>query len=56
MLLCPIISMGLFTLTNVGTLDGVIGRIIQAFKSITTHEYHGVKHNSWQPFNKKLWH
>ena len=39
-----------------GTLDDTVGRIVQAFKSITTHEYiHGVKQNHWQPFNKKLW-
>ncbi|KPA15998.1 hypothetical protein MHK_003803 [Candidatus Magnetomorum sp. HK-1] len=39
-----------------GTLDGTIGRIIQAFKSITTHQYTwGVKQHNWQRFDKKLW-
>lgn len=39
-----------------GTMDGSLGRIIQAFKSITTHEYIiGVKENNWPPFPGKLW-
>ena len=39
-----------------GTLPGTVGRIIQAFKSITTHEYtNGVKQHCWLPFNGKLW-
>ena len=40
-----------------GTLPGTIGRIIQAFKSITTNEYIvGVRQNSWTPFQGRLWH
>ena len=39
-----------------GTLPGTLGRIVQAFKSITTHQYiHGVKQNAWPPFPGKLW-
>lgn len=39
-----------------GTLPGTLGRIIQAFKSITTHEYTlGVKRHGWTPFPGKLW-
>ena len=39
-----------------GTADGSIGRIIQAFKSITTNKYiTGVKENDWQPFPGRLW-
>ena len=33
-----------------------IPRVIQWFKTMTTNTYiHGVKHHSWQPFNKTLW-
>jgi hypothetical protein len=33
-----------------------VGRVVQAFKSITTHEYiHGVKQYGWRRFNGKLW-
>lgn len=40
-----------------GTSTGSLGRIIQAFKSITTHEYTiNVKQNGWKPFPGKLWH
>jgi len=39
-----------------GTLEGSLGRIIQAFKSITTYEYiKNVKQNEWIPFPGKLW-
>jgi len=39
-----------------GTLPDTIGRIIQAFKSITTSEYIvGVRQNSWTPFQGRLW-
>src|SRR5262249_43007646 len=39
-----------------GTLLGTIGRIIQAFKSISTHEYTiEVKERGWAPFQGKLW-
>ncbi len=39
-----------------GTLPGTLGRIIQAFKSVTTHEYTvGVKQRGWQPFPGRLW-
>lgn len=43
-------------LTPHGTANGSLGRIIQAFKSITTHEYIlGVKEDNWLPFPGKLW-
>jgi putative transposase len=39
-----------------GTLPGTVGRILQAYKSITTDEYiNGVKQWGWQPFDRKLW-
>ncbi|MCD6560194.1 MAG: transposase [Deltaproteobacteria bacterium] len=39
-----------------GTLPGTLGRIIQAFKSITTNRYiAGVKQKQWPPFQGKLW-
>ena len=39
-----------------GTDMGTIGRIIQAFKSLTTYEYtQGVKQNGWPPFNGRMW-
>ena len=39
-----------------GTLPGTIGRILQAFKSISTHAYtQGVKHQGWSPFTGRLW-
>jgi REP element-mobilizing transposase RayT len=39
-----------------GSLPGTVGRIVQAFKSITTHEYTiGVKQHGWPPFPGKLW-
>lgn len=39
-----------------GTLPGSLGRIIQAFTSITTHEYIiGVRRYGWRPFYRKLW-
>jgi putative transposase len=39
-----------------GTQPHSIGRIVQAFKSITTHKYiQGVRHSSWLPFPSKLW-
>jgi len=39
-----------------GTLPDTLGRIIQAFKSIATHEYiHGVKQLGWPPFPGKIW-
>lgn len=39
-----------------GTLPNTVGRIIQAFKSITTHEYTiGVKQYGWPPYPVKLW-
>jgi len=37
-------------------LDGTVGRLIQAFKSIVTVEYiRGVKNYHWQRFIGKLW-
>lgn len=39
-----------------GTLPGTLGRIMQAFKSLATHEYTGgVKQSGWMPFPGKLW-
>ena len=39
-----------------GTLPGTLGRITQAFKSITTHKYiSGVRQNRWSSFPGKLW-
>lgn len=39
-----------------GTVDGTIGRIIQAFKSLTTLRYiEGVERHNWTPFRNKLW-
>lgn len=39
-----------------GTLPNTVGRILQAFKSITTYEYTiGVKQHGWMPFHAKLW-
>jgi REP element-mobilizing transposase RayT len=39
-----------------GTLPGTVGRVIQAFKSITTNEYiNGVKQQGREPFKRKLW-
>jgi REP element-mobilizing transposase RayT len=39
-----------------GTKAGTIGRILQAFKSITTHQYIlGVKNEGWIPFPGRLW-
>ena len=39
-----------------GTLPGTVGRILQAYKSITTDEYiTGVKQYGWKPFRRKLW-
>ncbi len=39
-----------------GTLPNTVGRIVQAFKSVTTHEYiNGVKQHGWPPFPGKLW-
>ena len=39
-----------------GTLPGSLGRIVQAFTSLTTNEYiRGVKHCNWPSFPGKLW-
>jgi len=39
-----------------GTKGNSVGRIIQTFKSITTHEYTiGVKQRGWLPFPGRLW-
>ncbi len=39
-----------------GTLDGSVGRIVQAFKSLSTNAYiQGVNNDSWPPFPGKLW-
>ncbi len=39
-----------------GTLPGTLGRIIQAFKSRTTHAYiMGVRHKGWPQLSGRLW-
>jgi len=39
-----------------GTLPGSVGRIVQAFKSLSTHEYiRGIRGNGWPSFNGRLW-
>jgi putative transposase len=39
-----------------GTTAGSLGRVIQAFKSTTTHEYVlGVRKRGWPPFHGRLW-
>jgi REP element-mobilizing transposase RayT len=39
-----------------GTAAGSLGRIVQVFKSITTHQYlQGIREYGWQPFPGKLW-
>ena len=37
-------------------MNHILGDMVGAFESITTHEYIlGVKNTGWPPFNKKLW-
>jgi putative transposase len=39
-----------------GTLPGTIGRILQTFKSTSTHFYiQGVRQQGWPPFAGRLW-
>ena len=39
-----------------GTTAGSLGRIIQAFKSVVTHEYvMGIRQQRWTPFQGRLW-
>jgi len=39
-----------------GTEAGTLGRVVQAFKSITTNAYiRGVKDHDWPPFPGRLW-
>jgi putative transposase len=39
-----------------GTLDGTVGRVLQAFKSITIHEYvMGIRRQKWHLFEGRLW-
>lgn len=39
-----------------GTAAGSVGRIVQAFKSMTTNAYiHGVNEHGWPPFAGRLW-
>jgi putative transposase len=39
-----------------GTAVGSVGRIMQAFKSMVTHEYvMGVRQHGWPPFQGQLW-
>ena len=40
----------------VGTKGGSLGRVMQAFKSLTTHSYiAGVKQDGWTAFEGKIW-
>jgi REP element-mobilizing transposase RayT len=39
-----------------GTQNGSVGRIVQAFKSLTTNAYiRGVKQSGWPPFPGRVW-
>ncbi len=39
-----------------GTQSGSLGRVIQAFSSLTTNAYiNGVKDKNWRSFNRRLW-
>ena len=38
-----------------GTLEGTLGRVIQAFKSITTNQYTGGVRRGWRRFSGRLW-
>lgn len=39
-----------------GTADNSLGRVIQAFKSLTTHTYiNGVNNHGWHPIPGRLW-
>lgn len=39
-----------------GTTAGSVGRVVQAFKSMTTNAYiRGVKQSGWSPFPGRLW-
>jgi putative transposase len=39
-----------------GTAEGSLGRVVQAFKLITTNEYiSGVQNRNWPRFDGKLW-
>ena len=39
-----------------GTQNGTVGRVMQAFKSITTYQYtQGVKQSGWRPFEVRVW-
>lgn len=39
-----------------GTEIGSLGRVIQAYKSISTHTYiQGVRKDGWPPFERRLW-
>ena len=39
-----------------GTSEGSLGRVVQAFKSLSTVAYtHGVRQQGWLPFAGKLW-
>ncbi len=44
------------TISENGTRDGSLGRVIQAFKSLTTNAYiEGVKQKNWLQFERNLW-
>ncbi|HEX9116369.1 MAG TPA: transposase, partial [Anaerolineae bacterium] len=39
-----------------GTLPGTVGRVVQAFKSLTTRAYaEGVRHKGWPELPGRLW-
>lgn len=47
---------GEYKIRPYGTMNGSLGRIVQAFKSQTTHKYiMGIKMHGWFSFNKRLW-
>jgi len=54
--LLPVGANLVFALNLHGTVEGSLGRIIQAFKSITTRDYAiGVRDRGWRSFAGKLW-
>ncbi len=49
-------DLGEYKIRPYGTLPKTLGRIIQGFKSMTTHQYIlGVKKQNWPSFPGKLW-
>jgi len=51
-----IFEKGEYKIRPYGTAENSLGRIIQAFKSLTTNTYsNNVKNHAWLPFSGKLW-